>query len=128
MERINEKRAYKIWIIGTMILMIAALSAFAFVTIYIDPLFHYHAPLGNYEYPLHNERYQNDGITRNFTYDSIITGSSMAQNFMTSEADEIFNANFIRVSFSGGYYKEVNDNLKRACFKFVYIRRAGKRA
>ncbi|MDY2699823.1 MAG: hypothetical protein SOV61_09775 [Lachnospiraceae bacterium] len=51
---------------------------------------------------------------RNFEYDSIITGSSMTANFMTSEADQTFNANFIKVPFFGGLYKEVNDNLLRA--------------
>lgn len=107
-------KAYKTWIISTLMIIIVSFVLFASITIYIDPLFHYHAPLENYEYPLNNERYQNDGITRNFEYDSIITGSSMTQNFMTSEADEIFDAEFIKVPFSGGYFKEVNDNLKKA--------------
>lgn len=86
----------------------------ASVTIYIDPLFHYHAPLDRFAYPIHNERYQNDGITRNFEYDSIITGTSMTENFKKTEADEIFDADFIKVPYSGGTYKEINDNLKRA--------------
>lgn len=107
-------KSYQIWIVSTLILTIASLAIFASITIYIDPLFHYHAPLEKYEYPINNERYQNDGISRNFEYDSIITGTSMAENFMKSEADQIFNANFIKVPFSGATYKEVNDNLCRA--------------
>ena len=71
-------------------------------------------PLKKYEYPINNERYQNDGITRNFEYDGIITGTSMTENFKTTEADSIFHASFIKVPFSGGWYKEINDNLKRA--------------
>lgn len=113
-EKTDGDKTYKIWIIGTLTLVLALLTVFASITIYIDPFFHFHAPLNNYEYPLKNERYQNDGISRNFKYNGIITGSSMTQNFMTSEADEIFGADFIKVPFSGGYYKEVNDNLKRA--------------
>lgn len=110
----ENNRIYIIWIIGTIIFTIAVFCLFAAPTIYIDPLFHYHGPLANYEYPINNERYQNDGIIRNFDYDSIITGTSMTENFKTSEANELFNANFIKVPFSGGRYKEISDNIQRA--------------
>lgn len=100
----------------------AGLVLFAAPTIYIDPLFHYHKPLDNYEYPINNERYQNDGIIRHFDYDSIITGSSMAENFKTSEADELFQAKFIKVPFSGGRYKEVSDQIKRAYREGIEIK------
>ncbi len=113
-EKQEDNRRYYIWIVGTTMLTIAVLVLFAVPTIYIDPLFHYHGPLDNYEYPIDNERYQNDGIIRHFDYDSIIAGTSMAENFKTSEADELFNANFIKVPFSGGRYKEINDNIQRA--------------
>lgn len=93
---------------------LATLGLIAFPTIYIDPLFHYHAPLKKYEYPIDDERYQNDGIVRHFEYNGIIAGTSMVENFKTSEADILFDANFIKVPFSGGRYKEINDNLKRA--------------
>lgn len=113
-EQATNNKIHIIWIIVTTILIVISLCLFASVTIYIDPLFHYHKPLQNYEYPLNNERYQNDGITRNFEYDSIITGTSMTENFKTSEANEIFDADFIKVPFAGGHYKEINDNLQRA--------------
>lgn len=113
-EQPRDNKIHIIWIIITTILTVISLCLFASITIYIDPLFHYHKPLQNYEYPLNNERYQNDGITRNFEYDSIITGTSMVENFKTSEANEIFDADFIKVPFSGGHYKEINDSLQRA--------------
>lgn len=102
------------WIIVTVSCIMFGLCLIAGVTVYIDPLFHFHPPLMDYEYPINNERYQNDGIVRNFEYDGIITGTSMTENFMTSEADQIFAANFIKVPFSGGTYREINDNLRRA--------------
>lgn len=113
-ERSKYSRVHIIWIIVTIILMIISFCLFASITVYIDPLFHYHKPLPGYGYPLDNERYQNDGITRNFGYDSIITGTSMVENFKTSEADRIFGADFIKVPFWGSRYKETNDNLQRA--------------
>ncbi len=100
----------KISIIGTLL----ALACFAGITIYVDPLFHYHAPLERFQYPLYDERYMNDGITRNFDYNAIITGSSMTENFKTSLFDDAFGTNAIKVPFSGGSYKEINDMLVKA--------------
>lgn len=108
------RRACARWTFGTVLLTLVLLCLFAAPTVYIDPLFHYHAPLEQYQYPLNDERYQNDGITRHFDYDSIITGTSMTENFKTSEADALFGANFIKVPFAGGYFKEVDQNLRRS--------------
>ena len=83
------------------------------LTAFVDPYFHYHAPLSFLEYPLNNQRYQNDGIVRNFDYDAIITGTSMTENFKTTEFDNLFNVNSIKVPFSGATYKEITQNLWR---------------
>lgn len=77
----------------------------------IDPYFHYHAPIEGYSYTIGNERYQNNGIVKYFDYDAIITGTSMTENFRTSELDALFGTNSIKVPYSGGSYKEINDNL-----------------
>lgn len=108
------RRAGARWTFGTVLLTLVLLCLFAAPTVYIDPLFHYHAPLEQYQYPLNDERYQNDGITRHFDYDSIITGTSMTENFKTSEADALFGANFIKVPYSAGTYKETDSNLRQA--------------
>lgn len=110
----SHGRSARRWLCGTLALTLLLLCLFAVPTAYIDPLFHYHAPLENYQYPITNERYQNDGITRHFAYDGIITGTSMTENFKTSEADALFGGHFIKVPFAGGRHKEVNDNLRRA--------------
>ena len=102
------------WIIGTLTLTILALAAFALPTILVDPFFHYHGPLDGLSYPIDDERYQNDGILRHFSYDSIITGSSMCENFKTSQAQELFGGAFVKIPISGCTYKEIDDNLRRA--------------
>lgn len=63
------------------------------------------------------ERYRNDGITKNFEYDAIITGTSMTMNFSVSEFNELFSVNSIRCSFAGARFKEVNENLKKGLEK-----------
>lgn len=102
------------FVLSTITIVMVMLAALGGFTIAVDPFFHYHVPLGNLQYSIDNERYQNDGIVKHFQYDAIITGSSMTDNFKTSEADELFNANFIKIPFSGTFYKEVSETLKRA--------------
>lgn len=100
---------------GFLILVVGTLTIIGIKVIKIDPFFHYHQPdTENYFYMLNNQRSQNDGISKYFQYDALITGTSMTENFKTSELDEIFGTNSIKVSYSGGTYKEINDNLINA--------------
>lgn len=82
--------------------------------IIIDPYFHYHKPLKFIKYFMDNnqQRYMNDGIVKNFNYDAIISGSSMTENFKTSQFNKLFDKNAIKVSFSGANYKEINDIIE----------------
>ena len=61
------------------------LTVIILLTVIVDPFFHYHKPLASIQYQITNERYQNDGIIKHFDYDAIITGTSMTENFKTSE-------------------------------------------
>lgn len=102
----------KEWILIWSVSVLTALSIAGFQVYKIDPFFHYHKPLLNhYFYPLNNQRSQNDGIIKNFEYNSLITGTSLTENFRTTEADKLFGRNFIKVPFSGASYKEINDNI-----------------
>lgn len=111
---IESDKKYKVWSICTILGIIAALLALAGITYYVDPYFHFHGETAGISYPLSKERYQNDGIVRHFKYDSIIAGSSMCENFKTSEFDELFDCDSIKVAFYGGCYREVNENLQKA--------------
>lgn len=115
----QEDKSYRRWTFRTLFLTVAAFLITAAVTVYRDPFFHYHAPLPQYNYPQKvypdsSERYCNDGISRHFSYEGIITGTSMSENFKASEADEIFGSRFIKVPYAGATYKEISDNLRRA--------------
>ncbi len=92
----------------TLTLTVGALNA------WIDPYFHYHAPLKGFNYPIYNERYQNYGIAKNFEYNAIIAGTSMTENFKTSEFDRLFGVKSVKLPFSGGSHLEINDELKFA--------------
>lgn len=105
----------KIWLVGYFVIIICALVFVGYWVVKVDPFFHYHAPKTEvYYYSLDNERSQNNGIVRNFEYDGLITGTSMTENFKTSECDRLFGVTSIKVPFSGGSYKEINDNIRVA--------------
>ena len=104
----------KVWFAGTLGGTLLLLAAFAGYIITIDPFFHYHEPLPELAYQLDNSRYQNDGIVRNFPYDTLITGTSMVSNFKTSECDALFGGTSVKTPFHGGTFREVNDNLEVA--------------
>lgn len=102
----------KTWLSIWFTFVIIALLSIVGLVCKIDPYFHYHKPdTKSYYYSLDNQRSQNDGISKHFEYNALITGTSMTENFKTSEMDEMFGVNSIKVPFSGGSYKEINDNL-----------------
>lgn len=106
-----KARQWNILVIGG---AVSALLFLAFSTIVIDPFLHYHGPLSFLEYPLRDERYQNDGMARHYQYDSIITGTSMSQNFKCSEFDALWNARSLKMAYSGATFHELNESLRRA--------------
>lgn len=109
---LKQKPNSKLWILIYFALVTSALVLVAAQVIKVDPFFHYHQPnTESYYYTLNNERSQNDGISKHFDYDALITGTSMTENFKTSEMDEIFGTTSIKIPFSGASYKEINDNL-----------------
>ncbi|MBP9997261.1 MAG: hypothetical protein KBT19_08380 [Lachnospiraceae bacterium] len=104
-------------ILINLIIVISLLAIVAYNVIYVDPYMHYHYPhTDKYFYTLTNERSMNDGIMRHFDYDTVVTGTSMTENFKTSEVDEIFGGKSVKVPFSGGTYKEI-DSILRTGYK-----------
>lgn len=105
----------KKWMIGVLVSSLLILSMIAALVIYVDPFFHYRKPLSNRTYIMEDQRYINDGIAKHFDYDALITGSSMTENFIPSTLDGLFGTNSVKLPFSGGSYKEVNDLVRTAC-------------
>lgn len=104
----------KTWAMSFLALTLVLLVAAATLTGVIDPFFHYRAPLDGLEYPIHNQRYQNDGIVKHFTYDALITGTSLTENFKVSEFDALFDTHSVKTCYSGGTFAEITTNLKTA--------------
>ena len=104
----------KKWFLGTIAGTIAVLMLILLAMVIVDPYFHYHGKIPGISYRLYHERYINSGIVKNFEYDAIITGSSMNQNFKTSQMDELWGTNSIKVPYSGAGFREIKNNLEKA--------------
>jgi len=98
----------------TLSVTLGALLIVASVTAIFDPYFHYHEPFAEQRYSLHNQRYQNNGIARHFEYNAIITGTSMTENFKTTEFDELFDVNSIKIPYFGASFKEIDEAVSDA--------------
>lgn len=110
MKEISPKK----WGICALLLLAVLIGGTALITIIVDPYFHYHAPLDGIHYRLYEQRYINDGITRHFEYDAIVIGNSLSENVKTSQVDELFECNSIKLPYSGAGYKELWESLERA--------------
>lgn len=104
----------KIWCISFLLLCLVILGIVGGTTAIVDPFFHFGPPKSFLQYPIDLPRYQNDGIVKNFTYDAIITGSSMSMGFKTTQCDELFDVTSIKVPFTGTSFAEISHNLQRA--------------
>lgn len=112
MKKISSKK----WILSVLTIIVIIFIGCISLVIIIDPYLHYRLPDNGLSYSLttQNQRYQNDGIIKFFDYDAMITGTSMTENFKTSEFDKLFHMKSIKIPFSGGSYREVNNTCKRA--------------
>lgn len=77
-----------------LIIIVASLTA-AIVFIF-DPFFHYHKPIKPLKAVLTQAEYQVIGTLRTFDYDSLIAGSSMAENYNNRWFDETFDCKAIK--------------------------------
>lgn len=115
-EKLIESKANRRWFVRIIMIIMGLLLMGGLFVVIIDPFFHYHAPLSKLNYPLmrENERYQTDGILRNFDYDAIIIGTSMTECFKTSDLNYLFGVNAVKTPLAGCNFNEANNNLKRA--------------
>lgn len=89
------------------LLCAALLLTIALVTIAVDPLFHYHAPVSKLTYRLKDQRYQNDGLLRHSDYDALLLGTSMTENFDLEQFRQLFSPRGLRISYSGASFREL---------------------
>lgn len=81
--------------------MAGGLLLIAVLVFCVDPFYHYHDAWFEIPVVLENAVYQTSGAARNFTYDSVILGTSMTENFHASWFDDQMGWNTVKLSYSG---------------------------
>ena len=93
------------FVLTAFVLMIA-------LVVYVDPFFHYHKPLKNFNYVVDNQLTQNPGMAEHLPYDSVILGSSMTVNFETDWFEELMGLKTVKLSYSGAFPKDQSNIMK----------------
>ena len=95
------------------VVIAAELFLAALIVWFFDPFYQYHAPLAGMKAVLNDRDNQMPGTIRNFSYDSVLAGSSVAENFDSGYLDEIYGCRTLKLIRASGsvadllYYLEM---------------------
>lgn len=103
------------FICGFLALVLILLGLCAAAVAIIDPSFHYHLPLSSIVPVYQNERYQNAGLAKQLSYDTVILGSSVTANFRPSQFNELFGGETIKMTYPGACFADFDAALT-LCF------------
>lgn len=98
----NNKELYRRWTAVFLSVVLSCLLGCASLIYIFDPFFHYRGPVNGLQYTLTEPYYTNPGIAKNWDYDSIIIGTSMIQNFKTSQFDQELGTTMVKLACAGG--------------------------
>lgn len=115
------RRYVHMFLMGTMV----PAALFLILNVWVDPYRIFHKPSKNEDQYGGNIRILASGIINTGTFDSLILGTSMAENFSPAEASRVFGNRFVNISLSGSSLVEralvLNDALrKRALTDVIY--------
>ena len=98
---LKKEKEYSILVmLGTTILLVA----FAALVIVVDPFVQYHKPLDRLQtvFSRGTQSYVNPGLAKNYSYNNVIIGSSVSENFYASDFDAAFGGTALKLPFAGG--------------------------
>lgn len=107
----SENKKWALWVIGGFYGMLLIIILITYI---FDPYFHFHGPYNSISYALDEYNYINDGITRHFDFDAFITGTSLTECTRTSDINDIFGVNSVRLTFLGEGNKRINYNTRKS--------------
>jgi len=97
-----------------LILLFGILFIISTINFIVDPFLQYRTPmLYKVYYNSGRERLINAGIAKNYNYDTVITGSSMTENFHIAQVDKTLNANSMKFCMQSASAHELNWMLNK---------------
>ena len=109
-ERQKKKQLKKLVLVIAAELFLAAAAVWFF-----DPFYQYHPPFFGVEAVLNDRDNQMPGTVRNFDYDSVLIGSSVAENCDSSFLDETYGCRTLKVIRASGSLADLLYYLEMAC-------------
>lgn len=94
----SKKKALK-WLA---IFVVSVMLLPALITYIFDPFYQYHMPFFNLDASLYDRDNQVVGTIRTFDYDSVLLGSSVAENFDSSFLDNQYECTTLKISRASG--------------------------
>lgn len=94
-----EKQKALKWLAGGIVAMMLAVAGVIYL---FDPFFQYHEPYFGLKKVFYNRDYQMVGSIRNLSYDSVLVGSSVAENFNSDYLDEQFDCSSLKIIRASG--------------------------
>ncbi len=107
----NDSITAKSWFWTTLGAMFATPALIALAVFVVDPFQHYRRPTF-YRPVFENAYYSLPGLIRNYEYDAVVIGSSMAQNFRLSDIQKNLGWNAVKLTPPGCYAATANLLLK----------------
>lgn len=108
------KQTYRKFLIILLSATAALLLAAAVLVLLFDPFYHYHGPLPGLKSVVTKSEYQCIGTIRNFEYDSVMAGSSTAENYNNRWFDESFECTTVKAIKSSGTTADLKYYLDEA--------------
>jgi hypothetical protein len=108
----NSKKWLKIFVV----LSFVGIGFIGLVNYVVDPFQHYRKAIIYKPYSF-QQRYIAWGLLKNYSYNSILVGTSMTENFRKDYVDKDLNLNILRVPFSGSSAYEENLVIQKSLEK-----------
>lgn len=110
MKQIPAKKFINTFAVSAALLLLLAGG----LVLLFDPFYHYHSPLPGLKAVVTKSEYQCIGTIRNFDYDSVLCGSSTAENYNNRWFDELFGAKTVKAIKSSGTAADLKFYLDEA--------------
>lgn len=105
---------YKKLLCKLTIFCVTLLLAVALIVVVMDPFYHFHKPVLGMKAVLMDRDYQVGGTLDYFDYDSVILGTSIAENINTHEVDSLYDVTSIKAIRASGSNEDLMWYLNRA--------------
>lgn len=117
-QMVTKEKAWKtgkVKILARIIaIIVLELVLVAGIVVVFDPFYQYHAPWFGLKAVLNDRDNQMPGTIRNFDYDSVLIGSSVAENFDSSFLDAEYGINTLKIIRASGSMADLNYYLELA--------------